>query len=66
MPKMHFAIMVENQYGGYSYNTLCGRESVELVNGDMNRTDNQEEVSCALCIQILADVKHWRHRKYLK
>jgi hypothetical protein len=66
MPKMHLAIMTDNKHGGQNYTTLCGKESVELINGDTNRSDTQAEVTCLLCVAIIENAKHWRHRKYLK
>lgn len=63
MPKVHLAVCKPNKYGGHNYDTLCGRESGELA--ERNAEDSEEQVTCKLCRQIMADPTHWRHRKWL-
>lgn len=63
MPKIHLAVCIPNKHGGHNYDTLCGRESGAL--NDKNAEDTESKVDCKLCLQIMADKKHWRHRKWL-
>lgn len=44
---------------------LCGREHSQNDTDGNNSTEQRSEVTCALCAKIIADAKHWRHRKYL-
>lgn len=43
---------------------LCGREH-SANDGDNNSTCDQGAVDCALCLKVIADPKHWRHRRYI-
>ena len=59
MPVKHLAVSKPNKYGGYDYNTLCGRgaeKNVEVKPG---------EITCRLCLRILDNPAHWRYRKWL-
>lgn len=64
--KKHYVVSYENGYG-YTTVTLCGRAHSE---GDCdtgnNVSETEAEVTCKLCLNILAEPNHWRHRKYLK
>lgn len=44
---------------------LCGREHGANDN-ENNVTEKRGAVTCACCLKILGDKKHWRHRKYLE
>lgn len=63
MPKIHLAVFRQNDYGGHNYATLCGRESGELDERNAEAAENK--VTCKLCVKIMADPAHWRHRKWL-
>jgi len=67
MAKIHLAVCRPNEYGGFNYDTLCGRESGEFAEraDDINSTAEEALVDCKLCLQIMADPSHWRHRRWL-
>lgn len=62
--KLHLNYLVPNQYGGYNTGTVCGRENKQSDDGT-NSTHVHSEVTCKFCLTIMADEKHWRHRKYI-
>jgi len=43
---------------------VCGREH-SANDGDNNSTTNHAEVTCKLCLTVINNPKHWRHRKYI-
>lgn len=43
---------------------VCGREH-SGNDGDNNSTIEHSEVSCKLCLAVINNPKHWRHRKYI-
>ena len=57
----HKQIYKAGLHGGTVNTTLCGRVSDALPDG-MNVGEN---VTCKLCLAIIADPKHWRHVRYL-
>lgn len=61
--KIHLAVCKPNNFGGHNFDTLCGRESGELA--EKNAEDSKAKVTCKLCLRILNDPGHWRHRKWL-
>lgn len=63
MPKTHLAVCRPNKYGGHDYDTLCGRESLELE--ERNAEPAEKEVTCILCRKIMESPNHWRHKKWL-
>lgn len=63
--KIHFAVMSVRKDIAI-HTTLCGRMHSGMdCDTDNNLTDNQKSVTCAVCEKILANPKHWRHRKFL-
>lgn len=47
--KTHYAIVRDNQYGGHSYRTLCGREHSQSQDG-VNSSGEWAEVTCKFCL----------------
>ncbi len=60
----HLNYGIPNQYGGHTTGTVCGRENRDSDDGT-NSTSAPAEVTCKLCLKIMANPKHWRHRKYI-
>jgi hypothetical protein len=63
MPKTHLAVCKPNKWGGHQFDTLCGRESGAL--DEKNAEGAEAKVTCKICLAIIEDKKHWRHRKWL-
>lgn len=62
--KVHKAVQVETIDTIITF-TLCKRSHSKSTDG-YNSTDNDNEVTCKLCLGIMQDATHWRHKKYLK
>lgn len=65
--KTHLSISYTSKAFGpdcHITSTLCGRESGKAEDGNNSEPD-AAEVDCKLCLSIMADPKHWRHRKYI-
>lgn len=64
--KTHLNFMIPGITEGSTVTgTVCGREHSQSEDGT-NSTDNPADVTCALCLKVIADPKHWRHRKYMR
>lgn len=63
--KIHLAFSVANAFGGFTTGHVCGREHSANY-GDNNVTCEHSEVTCKLCLKVLANPKHWRYRRYVK
>ena len=64
--KIHLAVISVNGDDVAVHMTLCGRMHIDMdCETDNNLTDDQEKVTCRVCAKIIANPKHWRHRKFL-
>lgn len=63
--KVHLAFSVPNAFGGFTSGHVCGREHSEN-DTENNVTTEHSAVTCKLCLKVIADPAHWRHRKYVK
>lgn len=63
--KVHLAFSVPNAFGGFTSGHVCGREHSEN-DCENNVTTDSAAVTCKLCLKVIADPKHWRHRKYVE
>lgn len=62
--KLHLNYLLPNAYGGHTTGTVCGREN-RMSDDGTNSTHVHTDVTCALCLKIIADKAHWRHRKFI-
>jgi len=60
----HLNFEVKNKYGGFTTGTVCGCEHSDSEDGT-NSTSVVSDVDCKLCLKIINNPKHWRHRKYI-
>jgi len=63
--KVHLAFSVPNAFGGFTSGHVCGREHSDN-DTENNVTTEHAAVTCKLCLKVIADPTHWRHRKYVK
>jgi hypothetical protein len=63
--KVHLAFSVLNAFGGFTSGHVCGREHSKN-DCENNVTEDHAAVTCKMCLAVIADPKHWKHRKYLK
>lgn len=63
---IHLAVQKENQWGGYTTDTLCGQSNKAYRGDACNDTDDVSKVTYKKCGAILVHPEHWRHRKWLK
>jgi hypothetical protein len=64
----HLAYCVTTQKFGVEtivHGTVCGLENSLSISDDGNCTDIMSDVTCKKCLVIMANPKHWRHRKYI-
>jgi hypothetical protein len=66
MGKTHFLTMLNNEYGGHTFLTLCGKSAPVSSPDGLNGSDKQAEVDCLLCKQHMNNEKSWRWDRYLK
>ena len=64
--KIHLAIISVKGDDVAVHITLCGRMHSKMnCDTDNNLTDDPGKVDCRVCAKIIANPKHWRHRRFL-
>lgn len=64
--KIHLAVISVKGNDVAIHATLCGRMHSDMnCEVDNNLTDKREKVTCRVCKKIIADPRHWRHRRFL-
>ena len=64
--KVHLAIISVKRDDIAVHMTLCGRMHSKMdCDADNNLTDERGKVTCRNCEKIIANPKHWRHRRFL-